>query len=113
MVKGRARARSPPPGGTPAKAAGPTSKQGGLPPVRRLFLPALPLLLGLALTARAGGLCGCKTRCTEPPEDNPNCKCPCEKRINFCPFDKAHAKKYIDRLCPDGTCCVRIKAVKK
>src|SRR5262249_37093694 len=98
-----------PPGGPPGRPP----NQGGSPPVRRPFLAALPALLALALSARAGLPCGCKTRCIEPPEDHPNCKCPCEKRLNLCPFDNDHAKKYIDRLCPDSTCCERIKAVKK
>src|SRR5262245_45306487 len=56
--------------------------------VRRYFLLALPALLGLAASARAGVLCGCKTRCIEPPEDNPKCPCPCEKRLKLCPFEK-------------------------
>ncbi|MBI1915573.1 MAG: HEAT repeat domain-containing protein [Planctomycetes bacterium] len=81
--------------------------------MRRLFLLALPVLFGLAVSARAGLPCGCKTHCIEPPEDNPNCKCPCEKRLNLCLFGKDHAHKYLDKLNCDETCCVRIKAVKK
>ena len=87
--------------------------QGGLKPVRRLFFLALPALLGLAASAQAGLPGGCKTRCIEPPEDNPNCKCPCEKRLNLCLFGKDHAHKYFDRLNCDETCCVRVKAVRK
>jgi len=79
--------------------------------VRRLFLLALPVLFGLAASARAG--LPCKTRCIEPPEDHPNCKCPCEKRLNLCLFGKDYAHKYFDKLNCDETCCVRIKAVKK
>jgi len=82
--------------------------------VRRLLILALPAVLVLAASARAGLPCGkCQTRCIEPPEDCPNCPCPCEKRLKLCPFDKGHANKYIEKLNCEETCCVRIKAVKK
>jgi len=82
--------------------------------VRRLLILALPVVLVLAASARAGLPCSsCKTRCIEPPEDNPRCPCPCEKRLKLCPFDKGHANKYIEKLNCEETCCVRIKAVKK
>ncbi len=82
--------------------------------MRRLLILALPVVLVLAASARAGLPCSsCKTRCIEPPEDNPRCPCPCEKRLKLCPFDKGHANKYLEKLNCEETCCVRIKAVKK
>jgi hypothetical protein len=83
--------------------------------MRRLFVLALPALVGLAAAARAGDGDGkCKTRyLVPPPADNPSCPCPCDKRMSLCVMGRDHAHKYVDKLSCDQPCCARIKAVKK
>jgi hypothetical protein len=82
--------------------------------MRRIFVFPILVLLGLAGVSRAGGLlCGCNTKCIEPPPPEcPNCPCACEHRLPLTLFSSCHAQKFIDAL-HDGDCCDRVHAAKK
>jgi len=82
--------------------------------MRRILALSVAAVLGLTANGWAGGLlCSCKPHCSEiPPEDRPNCPCPCGHRLPMTLFGSGHAQKLADELC-NGDCCDRIKAAKK
>ncbi|MFL5241750.1 MAG: HEAT repeat domain-containing protein [Gemmataceae bacterium] len=81
--------------------------------MKRLLFLSVTVLIGLAASARAGGLCGCEGRCKPiPPPVCPDCACPCDEHRIGAVFGCEHANKLIEDL-HACTCCDRIKAVKK
>src|SRR5437763_1717307 len=83
--------------------------------MKRAFLLSAVALLGLTMSAWAGGLlCHCCATCKEiPPPDCPNCGCACDHGLHMCcAFRTRHAEKLIEKLCSD-CCCDRIKAAEK
>jgi len=82
--------------------------------MKRLFSMSLTALLALAASAWGGGfLCNC-TSCMVPPAPRcPDCSCPCDHGLHFCPqWQSEHAHQLICKL-QDCSCCERIRTVKK